>query len=106
MEANQIAALTALAGGTIDESIDAPKGCQTAEEHERKFTAMAVALDKIVTRLAKRKELDAGAIAKLAAEATKARRAASALAVDRERDVRADRLARHEAEMMRLRGSH
>lgn len=106
MEVDQIAALTALAGGNVDESIAAPKGCQTAEEHERQFTATATALDKIVAKLAKRRQLDAGAIAKLVAEATKARRSASALAADRERDVRAERLVRHEAEMMRMRGSH
>lgn len=59
---------------------DPPEGCESGEEHERRFTELADFAEDLA-----RKAVDTPAtVAKLIAEATKARRAAAACAKDRE----------------------
>lgn len=91
-----------------------PEGCLSALEHERRFTALADELEKLARELAGTKPEPTGkpgrprktnlnAAVKLLAEATKARRAASALARQREDAVEVTRLEKLDAG---LRGSH
>lgn len=61
----------------------APDGCESTEAHERKFTALAEFSEAMARELA-RDPGKAGTAAKLIAEAVKARRAAAAIAKDRE----------------------
>lgn len=79
----------------IDAPIEAPEGCLTSLAHELAFTAFAAYL----AEQAKANQGDPNALAKLAAESIKARRAATALAVEREKVVALARLDRNRRAM-------
>ena len=83
----------------MDDSPDAPiappEGCVSPEEHERQFTAMAVKCEQ----LADAEGISGSTVAKLIAESLKARRAAAALATEREKLVVLARLDRSAREM-------
>lgn len=90
-----------------------PDGCRTAEEHEREFTALAEYATALAHEVADGKPAEGKKRArksnpqlavKIMAEATKARRAASALARAREDDELLRRLDKRKAE--RDRGRH
>jgi len=83
-----------------DAPIDPPEGCVTSEEHERQFTAMAVKCEELADSLEVDPESKSGStVAKLIAESLKARRAASALAIEREKLVILARLDRNKRAM-------
>jgi len=69
---------------TSDDELSAPpKGCNSGEQHERKFTELARFAETLAKKLAK-KPASVGSATKVLAEAIKARRAASVLAAERE----------------------
>jgi hypothetical protein len=83
-----------------DAPIPAPEGCVTPEEHEREFTAMAIKCEELADSLTIDSENKNGStVAKLIAESLKARRAASALAIEREKLVVLARLERNKRVM-------
>lgn len=84
----------------VDASVEPPDGCVSAEQHEREFTAMAVKCEELADSLPLDPDSRNGsAVAKLIAESLKARRAASALAIEREKLVVLARLERNKRAM-------
>lgn len=83
-----------------DAPIAPPDGCVSAEQHEREFTAMAVKCEELADSLTLTDDSKNGStVAKLIAESLKARRAASALAIEREKLVVLARLERNKRAM-------
>lgn len=85
----------------IDAPIEAPEGCLSIVGHELAFTAFAAFLaEQAMLFECDGKDVgDPAALAKLAAESTKARRAAAALAIEREKMVQLARLDRNKRAM-------